>query len=70
MDSIVKLVSLHLFFACYPLIFLGKVALVRTFWPVNGGIIIEQHWVDENGNQESHQMATWVGFPPRGDTQV
>jgi hypothetical protein len=44
----------------------GKVALVRTFWPISGGIIIERHYVDESGNPELNRTATWVGFPPSG----
>ncbi len=42
----------------------GKITLLRTFWPLNGGIDIERQWVNESRHPVSHRMTTWVGFPP------
>jgi hypothetical protein len=67
-DNMVKMVSRTFSSHASPLTFRGKIALLRTFWPINGGIDIERQVVDEQGNRVIRRTTGWVGSPPfRGE---
>jgi hypothetical protein len=46
-----------------------EAAVLRFFIPANGGIIVDRHWVDDNGNPTSYRITTWVGQPRPGEGQ-
>jgi hypothetical protein len=53
----------------------AKAAILRSFWPLSGGIISERQWT-ESGNLTLHCLTAWRGLLPRaeegngGDGQV